>query len=91
MVTCLSDEVESMCEETLSSMACYVRKSTAYFAAFRGRIGNGESEYGSQPGIVPGETAWGAEGEYGGAEGSRTLDLMTASHALSQLSYSPTL
>ena len=26
----------------------------------------------------------------GGAEGDRTLDLMTASHALSQLSYSPT-
>ena len=25
----------------------------------------------------------------GGAEGDRTLDLMTASHALSQLSYSP--
>ena len=26
----------------------------------------------------------------GGAEGDRTLGLMTASHALSQLSYSPT-
>ncbi len=26
---------------------------------------------------------------YGGAEGARTPDLMTASHALSQLSYSP--
>ena len=28
-------------------------------------------------------------GKYGGAEGDRTLGLMTASHALSQLSYSP--
>jgi hypothetical protein len=28
--------------------------------------------------------------ENGGAEEDRTLDLMTASHALSQLSYSPT-
>jgi hypothetical protein len=27
----------------------------------------------------------------GGAEGGRTPDLMTASHALSQLSYSPTV
>ena len=27
--------------------------------------------------------------EIGGAEGARTPDLMTASHALSQLSYSP--
>ena len=27
----------------------------------------------------------------GGAKGDRTLDLMTASHALSQLSYGPTL
>ena len=27
----------------------------------------------------------------GGAEGARTPDLMTASHALSQLSYSPKL
>ena len=27
---------------------------------------------------------------YGGAEQDRTVDLMTASHALSQLSYSPT-
>ncbi len=26
---------------------------------------------------------------FGGAEGDRTPDLMTASHALSQLSYSP--
>ena len=29
-------------------------------------------------------------GKTGGAEGGRTLGLMTASHALSQLSYSPT-
>jgi hypothetical protein len=28
-------------------------------------------------------------GFFGGAEGGRTPDLMTASHALSQLSYSP--
>ncbi len=28
-------------------------------------------------------------GFFGGAEGDRTPDLMTASHALSQLSYSP--
>ena len=27
---------------------------------------------------------------FGGAEGDRTPDLMTASHALSQLSYGPT-
>lgn len=27
--------------------------------------------------------------QFGGAEGDRTPDLMTASHALSQLSYSP--
>ena len=27
--------------------------------------------------------------EFGGAEGDRTPDLMTASHALSQLSYGP--
>ena len=31
------------------------------------------------------------ESLYGGAERDRTVDLMTASHALSQLSYSPFL
>ena len=30
------------------------------------------------------------EGIFGGAKGDRTPDLMTASHALSQLSYGPT-
>ena len=30
-------------------------------------------------------------GRIGGAEGDRTPDLMTASHALSQLSYGPNL
>ena len=32
----------------------------------------------------------GSREKHGGAEGYRTLGLMTASHALSQLSYSPT-
>ena len=31
----------------------------------------------------------GGYGDIGGAEGDRTPDLMTASHALSQLSYGP--
>ena len=35
------------------------------------------------------ENAWIILKEFGGAEGDRTPDLMTASHALSQLSYGP--
>ena len=34
---------------------------------------------------------FGDSGKFGGAEGDRTPDLMTASHALSQLSYGPML
>ena len=33
---------------------------------------------------------WGMAEENGGAEGARTLDLLVANQALSQLSYSPT-